>query len=183
MSLCTFVGGCIFNVTTLEGCAEDPLMDFCYGDGTQGLPQGPPQNCPCGNNGGPAEGCMNSTGAGGVLEGMGSPSLANDDLGIAAAQLSLSGSTSIGDDSATLVASGVPDTPGVFFFGRCAAETPFGDGFLCVASQVTRIAPPASPRAARRRRRWASSSSASTSAITTSSTGIATRPPVGRAST
>jgi hypothetical protein len=52
------------------------------------------------------------------------------------------GSTLVGDDELTLVATDLP--PGkaaVFFFGATKAQTPFGDGSLCIAPPLARISP------------------------------------------
>jgi hypothetical protein len=64
----------------------------------------------------------NSTGAPAVMVAGGSPSIADDDL--------------------TLTAAPVPNQPFLYYHGPSAVELPFGDGYRCVGSPVTRISPP-----------------------------------------
>jgi hypothetical protein len=89
---------------------------YCFGDGT-GTP------CPCGNTGGPGEGCANDTGAGAVLSIQGSNSVSNDDL--------------------VLSTTGLPLGPGLYFQGENAINSgngnPFGDGLRCAGMDVTRL--------------------------------------------
>jgi len=90
---------------------------FCEGDGSAngGL------DCPCGNNGGPGEGCDNGLGFGGLLTASGVPSIANDTL--------------------TLTASQIPTgAPGFFFVGNSELAggngLPFHMGLRCVGNPV-----------------------------------------------
>jgi hypothetical protein len=89
---------------------------FCFGDGG-GTP------CPCGNDGGPGEGCANSTGSGAVL--------------------SVSGSTSISADDLVLSTTGLPGGPGLYFQGQNSINSGngivFGDGLRCAGLDVTRL--------------------------------------------
>jgi len=53
-----------------------------------------------------------------------------------------SGSTSVSANTFTLSASGaVPAQNGLFIYSPTQAQTPFGDGFLCVAAPVLRLTP------------------------------------------
>ena len=71
--------------------------------------------CPCGNDGGPGEGCLTSTGAG--------------------ATISASGSTSLSADDLVVTVSGVPHFQhGVQYMGQSQIQLPFGDGLRCVGS-------------------------------------------------
>ena len=55
------------------------------------------------------------------------------------------GSVSIADDACELVAWNLPPSqPGIVFFGFAGAQTPFGNGLLCVAPPTIRLAPGAS---------------------------------------
>ncbi|MFT5152371.1 MAG: hypothetical protein ACI841_002369, partial [Planctomycetota bacterium] len=82
---------------------------YCFG--TEAL-------CPCDNDAGPAEGCLNSTGAGAVIDSIGSTSTTSDDL--------------------VLVATQVPAFQfGVFVVGGGTNNIPFGDGLRCVAPGPT----------------------------------------------
>ncbi len=74
---------------------------------------------PCGNDS-PATGCLNSTGAGATLDGLGTTSVTTDDLQFVAA--SMPGSTST-----------------LLFAGPNQTNTAFGDGRRCVASPVYRL--------------------------------------------
>lgn len=57
--------------------------------------------------------------------------------------ISAEGDESLAAENVTLVASGLPpNQPGLFFFGPAQTQTPFGNGFLCVAGGFTRIEPP-----------------------------------------
>ena len=95
---------------------DDPssVETFCLGDGT-GAP------CPCSNYGNPGEGCKSSTGAGALLSFDGSPDIQADDF--------------------RLIAVNCPaNAPGVFFGGGAGTITlPFGNGLLCVSSDVVRV--------------------------------------------
>jgi hypothetical protein len=96
----------------------DPLgSSYCFGDGSG-------TDCPCGNIGGPQEGCANSTGDGSLLLASGTPSLAADDLAFTARQM-------------------VPNQPALLFAGQNAvnggAGAPFGDGLRCAGGDVRRL--------------------------------------------
>lgn len=62
----------------------------------------------------------NSVGTGATLEALGSTALAANDFGLQ-------------------VQSGPAGQPGLFFTGRNSVESPFGDGFLCVAGAIVRF--------------------------------------------
>lgn len=86
-----------------------------------------PSHGPCGNHD-EFGGCANSIGAGGVLSGAGSSSVAIDDLRLEARWLPL-------------------NKPGIFFRGVGAISVPLGDGRLCVGAGgagVFRFHPPQS---------------------------------------
>jgi hypothetical protein len=90
---------------------------YCFGDGSGTA-------CPCGNPGGPAEGCANSTGSGAALTASGSSSVAAADLVLH-------------------VANALPNQPGLFFQGEVATNggdgSPFGDGLRCAGTHVVRL--------------------------------------------
>ena len=90
---------------------------YCFGE---------PLACPCSNPGGAGEGCRNSTGAGAIIDAIGSTSVASDDL--------------------VLLATQVPAFQfGVFIVGGGTNNLPFGDGLRCVApgtSGLNRFNPP-----------------------------------------
>lgn len=92
---------------------------YCAGDGSAaGAP------CPCGNNSasGAQQGCRNSTGASATLRGLGTSSVAADNLKLLAAQLP-------------------PNANGLVFMGGSAVSaTPFGDGLRCVGLPIHRFA-------------------------------------------
>lgn len=94
-----------------------PGVKFCFGDGS-GTP------CPCGNTGGTGQGCANSTGMGGVLDGTGSDSVAADDLVLTAT-------------------NAIPNQPGLFFQALNAINggdgQVFGDGLRCAGGSVVRL--------------------------------------------
>ncbi|TDJ68783.1 MAG: hypothetical protein E2O39_12650 [Planctomycetota bacterium] len=52
-----------------------------------------------------------------------------------------SGSTSLFADDLVFVANGVPNQPGIFFYGPDQASIPFGNGMLCVGGQLVRFDP------------------------------------------
>jgi hypothetical protein len=80
-----------------------PGTPYCFGTA-----------CPCGNDD-PGAGCANSTGHGALLEGVGSPSVAQDDL--------------------VLLASGMPANQfALFYMGAGVIDVPFGDGKLCAGA-------------------------------------------------
>jgi Tol biopolymer transport system component len=90
---------------------------YCFGDGSGAI-------CPCGNWGAMGEGCANSSGSGALLETLGSPGVAADDLVFDASQL-------------------VPGQPALLFVGVNAinggAGTQFGDGLRCAGGSVVRL--------------------------------------------
>jgi hypothetical protein len=90
---------------------------FCFGDGTG-------TSCPCGNLGGPGEGCQNSSGAGATLGVQGSTSVALDDL-----RLNMSGGPAV---SVALLFAGTGQVNG----GNGAL---FGDGLRCAGGQIQRL--------------------------------------------
>lgn len=99
--------GDISNTATIR-IAPEPA-GFCYGE---------PVACPCNNGGGPGEGCLNSTGMGGLLSATGSVSVTADDL--------------------VLVATQVPaNMYGVFVVGGGTNNIVFGDGLRCVSPGPT----------------------------------------------
>jgi hypothetical protein len=88
---------------------------FCFGTA---------QACPCGNAGGPGQGCMNS-----FLTG---------------AQLSGTGTAQVSNDTVELTVTGMPiPTTVVFFQGNAEQNggmgTVLGDGLLCVNSGIVRL--------------------------------------------
>lgn len=85
---------------------------FCLGDGTD-------VNCPCGNIGGSAEGCSNSTTQGALLFPTGTASVSLDDLGFDGSQLP----------------SGKPC---LLFTGNVSTQSLLGDGVRCVGGQIKR---------------------------------------------
>lgn len=77
-------------------------------------------DCPCGNQGASLQGCANSTGEG--------------------ANLIVSGTASLANDSLALTAAPVPNQPGVFFQANAEIQpTPFGAGLRCCGGSVLRI--------------------------------------------
>ncbi|MDP6537962.1 MAG: L-type lectin-domain containing protein [Planctomycetota bacterium] len=90
---------------------------YCFGDGSGTA-------CPCGNPGGPQEGCGNSTGAGAMIAATGSSSVAADDLGLTGAGL-------------------LPFQPALLFAGENAVNNGdgvvFGDGLRCAGGTVKRL--------------------------------------------
>jgi len=98
----------LFSVTT-----EQLGTPLCLGDGT-----GP--DCPCGNFGGPGEGCANSLGAG--------------------AMLSVNGQAIVADDTLQFVVTGARDlATGVLIQGGLELGIPFRDGLLCVTFETQRL--------------------------------------------
>ena len=85
---------------------------FCFGDGTDVV-------CPCGNFGGPGEGCQNSTGGGAFMTSGGSASVSADDL--------------------TFNGAGLPPAkPTLLFTGNLSTTAFLGDGVRCVGGQIKR---------------------------------------------
>ncbi|MCY2959485.1 MAG: hypothetical protein NTY35_04905 [Planctomycetota bacterium] len=91
---------------------------FCFGDGSGTA-------CPCANNSpvGNNEGCLNSLGTGGSL--------------------TVSGASSVGADTFSLVGNGMPDSSALYFQGTTqqagGAGAAFGDGLRCAAGTVIRL--------------------------------------------
>jgi len=112
--------GLSFDITFTGNYFADQVFDivsYCSGDGSGGV-------CPCGNSAGIGEGCMNGSGLGGKLE--------------------TSGTSSISDDSLTLLGSQLaPSQPGLYFQGNNAVNSgdgnPFGDGLRCAGGGVHRL--------------------------------------------
>lgn len=87
---------------------------YCFGDGSTTA-------CPCGNSGAPGNGCANSV----VSTG---------------ANLSATGTPSIGSGSITLSSRGMPGTTSCLFFqGTSATASVFGDGLRCAGGSVVRL--------------------------------------------
>jgi hypothetical protein len=99
--------------------APPPGTYLCFGDGSG-------TQCPAGNNSpaGAAEGCLNSMGMGALITAFGNPSISNDTLVLHGSQM-LTG-------------------PCLYFQGNNlvngGAGAVFGDGLLCVNTQVARLA-------------------------------------------
>ena len=93
------------------------IASLCFGEGA-GTP------CPCGNAGGPGEGCQSSTGVGAILAGSGTPSVSSDTLVL-----------SITQDK--------PNQPVLFFQGinfiNGGNVNHFGDGLRCCGGSVKRL--------------------------------------------
>lgn len=100
----------------LVGDACSPATAYCFCG---------PAEAPCGNAGGANEGCQNSTTVGASLDTGGSASVAAQDL--------------------SLIGSGLPNTPGLYFQGTIqvngGAGNPFGDGLLCAGGGIIRLGP------------------------------------------
>lgn len=58
-----------------------------------------------------------------------------------AAEIGAFGCHSIATDELTLSVAGLPDTPGLFFYGPNQVQVTFGDGFRCVGGAVRRMPP------------------------------------------
>lgn len=100
------------NVWMNQQIADPAITSTCFGDGTAGT-------CPCtaGNSG---RGCPNSQfPAGGQLTG--------------------NGTARILVDTFALVASDVPNSPGIFIQGSVAVPSSFGDGLSCVGGAIQRL--------------------------------------------
>ncbi len=105
-------------ISTGGGCAETSVgTDYCFGSGS-GSP------CPCGNFGGPSQGCANSSGQGAVLSASGSNVIANNDLVFVSSNL-------------------LPGQPVLLFAGNNAVNgglgNTFGDGLRCAGGAVARL--------------------------------------------
>ncbi len=94
----------------LDAIEEGPGELFCAGDGTGAL-------CPCWFFGQAGEGCLNSTGAGARIQGVGNANVAFDTL-----SLTISG--------------GPPGNAGLLISGLSPTSMPLGDGILCTLVQV-----------------------------------------------
>ena len=90
---------------------------YCYGDGSG-------TSCPCGNAGGPGEGCANSTGLGATLSVEGTLSISAGDAVLR------------GDQAA-------PNQPGLYFQGTSEIAggdgIVFGDGLRCAGGSIIRL--------------------------------------------
>ena len=86
---------------------------YCFGDGSGSV-------CPCGGFGSAGQGCLNTSGQGASLSGL--------------------GAANVGADSLVLTVVGGPaNKPGIFFQGNNAlAGNPAGDGLLCTAGGTIR---------------------------------------------
>lgn len=112
----TDIGNGTSNDMTPDGIPDEcqgGTTSVCEGDG----PTNGGADCPCGNNGGPGEGCANGSGTGIALTASGDPSVSNDTL--------------------TLTVNGLqPTTPGQFFVAANLANNgdgvPFGHGLRCL---------------------------------------------------
>lgn len=59
-----------------------------------------------------------------------------------AATVAAAGSASVATNDFTLMAEGLPAGQlGIFFFGQGAQQMPFGEGYLCLSSSITRLVP------------------------------------------
>lgn len=94
------------------------IHEYCFGDGSGTA-------CPCGNNSQPGDGqgCLNSTGKGGLLQ--------------------LAGTPSVGNDTATLEGEKMPNSSALYFQGTTrtngGAGNVFGDGLQCAGGAVIRL--------------------------------------------
>lgn len=96
---------------------------FCFGDGTAVI-----GNCPCGvgQNGSPGEGCLNSSGAGGLMTAAGNPCVTGG----------------CGPDTLTLTGTGLPLTTTCILLQAPLALSPelfLGDGIRCLGGTIVRI--------------------------------------------
>ena len=90
---------------------------YCSGDGSGTI-------CPCGNVGSAGEGCVNSSGSGGVLSNLGTTSASQDNLEFLVDQL-------------------LPGQAGLLFAGTTASNggngQVFGDGLRCAGGNIKRL--------------------------------------------
>ena len=115
----TFEGNPTFGAFTGPGTvATTEIAAYCFGTW---------EECPCGNNGAATAGCETAYDSGG-------------------ARLTATGTSSVGGDTLTLVATGLrPDaTPtGLFFQGTAmlggGMGAPFNDGLLCATGTIRRL--------------------------------------------
>jgi len=107
----------VYHYCVVEGPPPAVGTAYCFGDGSGTA-------CPCDNAGASDEGCANSTGAGAILSGDGSASVAADDLTFDAAQL-------------------IPSQPALLFAGENQVNggdgLVFGDGLRCAGGNVKRL--------------------------------------------
>ncbi len=100
-----------------DGCEGGFAKAYCFGDGNGAA-------CPCSNYGSPGNGCASSVNAAG-------------------ANLGYVGNPWIGNDSFTLVGTGMPNSTALYFVGTGPlgqfSGVPFGDGLRCVGGTVFRI--------------------------------------------
>src|SRR5436190_7645470 len=89
-----------------------PGVGYCFGDGSS-------LTCPCGT-GAPGNGCPSSIAAAG-------------------AHLAATGVASVATDSLALVATSVPNGPGLYFQGTNMSDIAFGDGKLCTSTGIIRL--------------------------------------------
>jgi len=102
-------------VFSARSASAQTFTPYCFGTA---------QACPCGNAGGPGQGCMNSFNHG--------------------AQLAGSGSAHVSNDTVLFSVSGTPTSTLVVLFQGDIEQngglgTPLGDGLLCVNSNVVRL--------------------------------------------
>jgi hypothetical protein len=104
-------------LTLFEAFQLGPGVPFCFGDGSGTI-------CPCGNQGGPAGGCKNSSMHGAVLDAIGSIRISDDSL-------------------AYDLRAVPPNTFALLFEGTLAPNgglgLPFADGLLCAGGTVLRL--------------------------------------------
>ncbi len=91
-------------------CACEVGTTYCSGE----------TGCPCGNDGPPGAGCLNSLGLGGRLRAVGCASLAADTV--------------------ILAGSGMPNSSALYFQAMSQTSAAFGDGLRCAFSSVIRLA-------------------------------------------
>jgi hypothetical protein len=116
LSLRSFFLTAVLACTAIGTASAQDITTYCFGTATA---------CPCSNPGTQGAGCMNSFGTAGKMIG--------------------SGTASLSGDTVTLTVGGLPvDTTIVYFHGTGPANhglgTVFGDGLMCVAGDVARIA-------------------------------------------
>lgn len=102
----------------LQACPPPPpITAYCFGDGS-GAP------CPCGNDGPPGGGCLNSAGLGAVLSHSGSPSVSAHDLVL----------------TTTLA---IPGKPCIYYQGTSPTgtlkKTLLSDGLLCIGGSFKKL--------------------------------------------
>ncbi len=99
------------------GGPTGPGTAYCFGDGSGTL-------CPCGNPGAAGEGCANGTGAGAIVNGTGSASIAAGDLVLHGTQLP-GGQPGLMFQANNSIAGGMGSI--------------FGDGLRCAGGSVIRL--------------------------------------------